>query len=138
MGADMVLASLGFKADEQFKLDTEQANLALARARHAIETLDETKFDAINEELSGEYEDIAQCKQLLLSDVAAVEAALASDRRDSAMIPGGAGIVLLVSGGPTWGDPPTELSESIWRLADAHVMPDSRWPAASRSDETPR
>jgi hypothetical protein len=128
MGADMVLASLGFKADGRFELDQEQTKTVLAQARSAIEGLDQTRFDAINEELGGQYDDLAACKKQLLSDIADIESGLAGERRDATLISGGSGILLLASGGPTWGDPPTALSESIWRLAVADVFPDARWP----------
>jgi hypothetical protein len=128
MGAEMALASLGFKTGEQFELDQKAATAALAQARKAIKALDRKRFNAINRELCGGYKNIAEYRRVLLSDVAAIEAAITERCRDAAFITGGPGIVLLISGGPSWGDPPTELCESIGRLADADVMPDARWP----------
>jgi hypothetical protein len=124
----MLLASLGFKADDRFELDQKAAAAALAQARRAIKSLDQKRFKAINNDLCGEFENLAAYRRVLLGDVAAIEEAIAEQRRDAAFITGGPGIVLLISGGPSWGDPPTELYESIGRLADADVIPDARWP----------
>jgi hypothetical protein len=128
MGAEMALASLGFKADERFELDQKAATAALAQARRAIKALDRKRFTAINNDLCGEYENLAEYRRVLRGDVAAIKAAITGQCRDAAFITGGPGIVLLISGGPSWGDPPTELYESIGRLCDADLMPDARWP----------
>lgn len=128
MGAAMLLLSIGFKANDRSELDHEQADVALAQARLAIEALPQARFDAINEEMGGEYTDLTQYRQLLLNDVTAIAAALADDRGDATFIAGGFGVVLLISGGLSWGNAPTELFESISRLRHAEVMPDARWP----------
>jgi hypothetical protein len=128
MGAALLIQSIGFKANQRFEVDQEWASSSLAQARGAIAQLDQTRFEAINEELCGEYSDLAAYRELLLSDVAAVEAALADQGRDADLMAGGAGVVLLISGGLSWGDPPTDLYESITRLRHAEVMPDARWP----------
>ncbi len=128
MGAGTLLQSIGFKANRGFKLDRRQARSAIAQAKRAIAALEQARFEAINEEMCGEYTDLTQYKQLLLSDVATVEEGLADDRRDATFIAGGSGVVLLVSGGLSWGDAPSELFESISRLHHAEVMPDARWP----------
>ena len=128
MGAELLIQSIGFKANERFEVDQEWASSALAQARGAIAQLDQTRFDAINEEMCGEYRDITAYRQILLGDVDAVEAALADQGRDADLMAGGTGVVLLLTGGLSWGDPPTDLFDSITRLRHAEVMPDARWP----------
>ena len=127
MGASMLVASIGFHTDKRFEIDRKQAEAVLAQARSMIEALDPKRFEAINDE-SGEYSDLTEYRQLLLGDIAAIEVAITGERCDAATISGGPGIVLLVSGGPSWGDPPTELFASISRLREAEVLPDARWP----------
>jgi hypothetical protein len=124
----MLLQSIGFRADHQYEPDQEWARAALAKARGAIAQFDLARFDVINDEMCGEYDDLEVYKRLLLNDVAAVEAALTDQGSDADLMAGGAGVVLLITGGLSWGDPPTQLYESITRLRHAEVMPDARWP----------
>jgi hypothetical protein len=44
------------------------------------------------------------------------------------MVEGGNGVILLISGGLSWGDPPGELFNSMSRTVEAGVFPDARWP----------
>ncbi len=124
----MFVRSIGFKAIHEFGIDQQWACSAIAQARRAIEELDQKHFEAINKELGGEYTELDEYRQLLLSDIAAIEAALGHKRRDAASVAGGPGVVLLISGGLSTGDPPTELFASISRLQHAGLMPDARWP----------
>jgi hypothetical protein len=127
MGADMLIQSIGLKALNRFVIDDEWALSAFVLAKQAIDAIDEKRLVEINDPLRA-YDDVASCKRELLSDLAQVETAILGDHRQAAKIEGGDGIILLLSGGMSWGDPPTELFESMTRLLEADVMPDARGP----------
>jgi hypothetical protein len=128
MGADMCIESIAFKATPQNEIDEESAKQALDRARKAITTIDEPFLATINDEQCNDYQSLAEYQSILLGDLEAVELALFGVHRQAMTLVGGHGIVLLVAGGMSWGDSPTELFESMYRLQEAGVIPDARWP----------
>jgi hypothetical protein len=127
MGAEMVLFSMGFKAKQRFMFDEVWTKAAFDEARKAIESIDEEKMqkDAL---LPEDYDSADEYKQILLKDLKDVERAVFEYDRQAGIVEGGDGIILLVSGGMSWGDSPTELYASMSRLAEADVFPDARWP----------
>jgi hypothetical protein len=128
MGADMWIEAIGCKAAANNQIDPDWARSALARARKAIQAIDSAFLARINEDQGNDYPTVGEYKQLLRSDLKDVELAVFEHHRQAATIAGGAGIVLLISGGPSWGDAPTELFQSMFRLQEAAVFPDARWP----------
>lgn len=133
MGADLWMESIGFKAIGTHQIDLEWARSALAQATEAIARIDEHFLARINQE-GNDYPNLADYRKTLLSDLKDVEQAVFDHHRHAAVLPAGNGIVLLVSGGLSWGDAPTELFESMFRLQEAEVFPDARWPKAAVSD----
>jgi hypothetical protein len=128
MGADTCLEAIGFKAADNNQIDPDWARSALTRAKEAIEAIDEKFLAQINEDFGNDYPDLAEYKKTLLSDLQDLELAVFQTHRHAVSIAGGGGVVLLVSGGLSWGDAPTELFESMFRLQEAAVFPDARWP----------
>ncbi|HET6250905.1 MAG TPA: hypothetical protein VFE47_24665 [Tepidisphaeraceae bacterium] len=128
MGADMFIQSIGFKAKDRYLIDQESAKSVFAKASEAIEAIDEARMAQINQEHGTEYSDLHYYKRDLRNALAEVEAAALGTHRQAAIAEGGGGIILLLSGGLSTGDAPTELYESMSRLAEAEVLPDARWP----------
>jgi hypothetical protein len=128
MGADLLIMSIGLTAKKRYEVDEESAKSAFAKAREAIAAIDDKTLAAINTEPGIPYADVESCKRTLLDDLADVEAAALGSHRQAAIVEGGGGIVLLLSGGLSWGDSPSELFESMSRLLEADVFPDARWP----------
>jgi hypothetical protein len=67
-------------------------------------------------------------KHGLIAALDDIESAAFGNHRQAAIVEGGGGIVLLLAGGMSWGDPPTELFDSMSRLLEADVIADARWP----------
>lgn len=134
MGADLWMESIGFKVIGTHQIDLEWARSALAQAREAIAPIDELFLARINQE-GNDYPNLADYQKTLLSDLKDVEQAVLDHHRHAAVLPAGNGILLLVSGGLSWGDAPTELFESLCRLQESQVFPDARWP--DMPDATP-
>ena len=130
MGADMLIESIGFKSNERRLIDEEWAAAALAQAREAIAAINEKRLAETNSDAANSYDDIESYKQDLIHDVGEIELAVAGAHRQAAMVEGGNGIILMVSGGLSWGDSPGELFASMSRLVESGVFPDVRWPAA--------
>lgn len=128
MGADLWIESIGFKATANNQIDPDWARWALARASNAIQAIDAAFLARINEDQGNDYPSVGEYKQLLQSDLKDVEVAVFEHHRHAATVVGGGGIVLLISGGLSWGDVPTELFQSMFRLQEAAVLPDVRWP----------
>jgi len=126
MGAEMLIQSIGFKAKERFMIDEQWATAAFAKARTAIEAIDQGRMDEI--QLQEEYDSVDDYKQSLLDDLKEVEQAIFATHRQAATVEGGDGIILLLSGGISWGDSPGALFDSMERLAESDVFPDARWP----------
>ena len=135
MGADMLIQSIGFKTKDHFLLDEEWARSAFERARRSVNAIDTARLAEINADQGTAYEDIASYKLDLTNDLAEVEAAVLGSHRQITTVAGGKGIILFVSGGLSWGDPPTELFGSMSRLLEAEVLPDARWPEPARSNK---
>ena len=130
MGADMVIESIAFKTNERGLIDEQWTAAAFAQARGAIAAIDEMRLAEVNDHSGNSYDDIESYKQDLIKDLAEIELAAVGAHRQAAMIDGGNGIMLLVSGGLSWGDSPGELFASMSRLAESGVFPDARWPNA--------
>jgi hypothetical protein len=90
--------------------------------------IDESRLAEVNLNPSNSYEDIVGYQEDLTSDLAELELAVVGSHRQAAMIEGGNGIMLLVSGGLSWGDSPGKLFDSMSRLIASGVFPDARWP----------
>ena len=133
MGADMVIESIGFKTNERRLIDEEWAAAAFAQARQAIAAIAESRLAEINGDAGNSYADIESYKQDLTNDLAQIELAAVGAHHQAAMVDGGDGIILLVSGGLSWGDSPGELFDSMSRLIESGVFPDARWPDAAHS-----
>jgi len=129
----MLIESIGFKTNERRLIDEEWAAAAFAQARQVIAAIDETRLADVNGDPDNSYDDIDSYKHDLLNDVAEIELAVVGAHRQAAMVEGGNGIMLLVSGGLSWGDSPGELFESMSRLMESGVFPDARWPNPHRS-----
>jgi hypothetical protein len=135
MGADLLIESIAFKAADCTKrlvVDEQWAAGAFEQARRAIDALDEAFLARINDEQYNDYPDLAHYKQLLMSDLDEVGNAALAGHRQAATIQGGKGILLLISGGLSWGGPPSDLFESMSRLNEAGVLSDAGWPDKGR------
>lgn len=135
MGADMLIASLGFRKEK-----------TAGRTRRNIEALlraAERKIRAANAVSDlGEYRDfclpdraednttMTDIKQALLRDLKDIRCALLGSHRQACLIDGGGGIDILVSGGLSWGDDPCELFIAINHLQTAGVIEDARYARA--------
>jgi hypothetical protein len=128
VGAELIIESIGFKAKDRCRIDEEWTAAAFAKARHEIAIIDESRLAEINRDASNSYDDIETCQEDLTGDIAELELAVVGSHRQAAMIEGGKGIMLLVSGGLSWGDSPGKLFDSMLRLIAVSVFPDARWP----------
>lgn len=126
MGAELLIQSIGFKAKNRFLIDKKWARSAFKQARGAINAIDAARMAEINAEHEGSHADLEGYKRELMHDLAEIEAAVFSAHRAAATVQGAKGIILLLSGGMSWGDSPTELFDAMARLLEADVMPDAR------------
>jgi hypothetical protein len=136
MGSEMLIMSLGLKAKDRFRVDEEWARSALADARRAIDAMDAAQLKKITGERGKSRKAIHNYKQGLIAALDDVESAAFGNHRQAAIIEGGGGIVLLLAGGMSWGDPPTELFDSMARVLEADVIPDARWPGDRHPPQT--
>ena len=132
MGADMLIASIGYKRG-QSKAKTDKniktmLNAATEKIKAAlsIKELDESGCTFPGGEEGAEA--LNEAKEMLLEDLKEVSSALLGYHRQAAWIAGGSEIEVLVSGGLSWGDDPTELYAAINRLQSAGVINDARYP----------
>jgi hypothetical protein len=126
MGADLLIQSIGMKAKDG-RLDEEWAKAEFAKTRQAIAAVDDAGLAEANSMDGDSYANLDDYKETLSDDLAAVESAAFGNQRSAATVHGGGGVILLLSGGLSWGDPPSELFDSMSRLQEAGVLPDSRW-----------
>ena len=135
MGADLLIESIGFKArNDRCLIDEEWAVAAFDQARKAIAAIDVAPLDEL--ERGYQYADVDEYKAELMKDLAEIEQATGGSCRQAAMIDGGGGVILLVAGGMSWGESPSELFESMSRVVEAKVFPDARWPPDPCHDPT--
>jgi hypothetical protein len=134
MGADMLVSSIAFRVGKTAKETTKNVKKLLATAKkriNAYESLKDFGEDALFEFNVAEDASLADVKAKLLADLADVKSALDNNHREGCIIPGGAGIEILVAGGMSWGDEPCELFGSINRLFAAGVIDDLRFPSST-------
>ena len=133
----MLIMSLGLKAKNRYRVDDEWARSAFAQAKRAIDAIDAAQMKKITGGRGKSRKALHDYKQGLIADLDDVESAAFGNHRQAALIEGGCGIVLLLSGRMLWGDSPTELFDSMSRLLEADVMPDARRPGARFDDSHP-
>lgn len=127
MGCDFVLISLACKGNTNENNDMDVRLTAATRAITRLtmaeaRTLDKTGFIPRNDK---NEVDLAVTKQALRKSLAAVRAAVQHGSRDVTTVPAGAGIILYITGGPSWGDSPTELYNDFCSLVISG-FPDAR------------
>jgi hypothetical protein len=133
MGAELLIQSIGFKAKDRFLLDEQWAMAAFGAARTAIETIDDARLAEINAEIENTVAELDGYKRDLLNDLGNLEVAALGSHRQAVRVEGGNGIILILSGGMSWGDSPSELFDSMSRLIEAAVFTDARWPETNDS-----
>ena len=111
MGACMCLASFSDPVFEKRKDQDECLVRVLETAKRRIQALTDGELAAFEEECGTGSGPGATLKRLLVA-LQDLEDALLSDHREAGFLPAG-GLELLVSGGPSYGDGPTLLYNSI-------------------------
>lgn len=128
MGADFTLLTLACKGSSEARNDMK-ARLATAKRAVKRLTMEEAKeIDTLTFMPRNDHDDIdvAVTARQLLSSIAAVRAAVLHGSRDVTVVHGGAGIILYITGGFSWGDSPSELYDDFRNLAVFSGFRDAR------------
>ena len=124
MGANMILAAWTIKHKSSWKATERYALKLLQKAERNIRKAKKFDKDFLENWFSRDQEGIDNARDTLLLDVDELRAAVMGHHRQVAWICAGRYDVL-VTGGLSHGDSPTELYDSIDRLQAAGMLPDA-------------